>query len=260
MTTTRKAYKGLAMEGPIATWYTKNTGRDLHRFIKVAQAVTNRVAPGGQVLEVAPGPGFCAIEIARSGRYSVSGLDISESFVRIARANAKKAGVAVDFRHGNASATPFPDASFDFVVCTAAFKNFSNPIGALNEIHRVLKPGGQASIYDLRKDASRDEIALEVRNMHLSATNSFLTRWTFRFVLLKRAYTRAALEKMVAESRFGTCRLEGNGIGFELQLVKQRPQLMEDRQPAGSLPPARTEGVVGSIDRAGAVTRVRGER
>src|ERR1700733_14201274 len=92
MAATEKAYRGLAMEGPIATWYTKNTGRDLRRFIEVAQAVTDRVAPGGHVLEVAPGPGFCAIEIARSGRYSVTGLDISESFVRIARANAREAG------------------------------------------------------------------------------------------------------------------------------------------------------------------------
>ena len=218
----QKGYIGLAMEGPIATWYTKNTGRDLRRFVKVAQAVTDRVTPGGRVLEVAPGPGFCAIEIAQSARYSVTGLDISESFVRIARENAARTGVAVDFFHGNASKMPFPDASFDFVVCSAAFKNFRDPIGALNEIHRVLAPGGRASIYDLRKDASRDEIATEVRNMQLSAMNSLLTRWTFRFVLLKRAYTRVALEQMVAESRFGTCEIVADGVGFELRLAKQR--------------------------------------
>jgi ubiquinone/menaquinone biosynthesis C-methylase UbiE len=219
---TQKGYIGLAMEGPIATWYTKNTGRDLRRFIKVAETVTHRVPPGGRVLEIAPGPGFCAIEIARSGRYSVTGLDISRSFVRIARENAARTGVAVDFRHGDASKMPFPDASFDFVVCTAAFKNFREPIAALDEIHRVLTPGGRASIYDLRKDASRDEIATEVRNMQLSAMNSLLTRWTFRFVLLKRAYTRVALEKMVAESRFGTCEIVADGVGFELRLAKQR--------------------------------------
>ena len=221
MATMKKGYKGLGMEGAIATWYAKNTGRDLRRFIKVAHAVTDRVAPGGRVLEVAPGPGFCAIEIARSGRHVVTGLDISRSFIRIARENAEKAGVAVDFRHGNASQMPFPDASFDFVVCSAAFKNFSDPIGALDEMNRVLTPGGQASIYDLRKDASPDEIAKEVQDMHLSAINALFTRWTFRFVLLKRAYTRAALETMVAESRFGTCEIETDGIGFELRLAKR---------------------------------------
>jgi len=220
---TVKAYKGMAMEGPIATWYTKNTGRGprLRWFIEVGQAVANRVPPGGRVLEVASGPGFLAIEIAKAGCHSVTGLDISESFVRIALENARKAGIAVDFRHGNASEMPFPDASFDFVVCTAAFKNFSDPVGALNEIHRVLKPGGQTSIYDLRKDASHDEIATEVRNMHLSTVNSLLTRWIFRFSLLRRAYAREAVEKLVAQSRFGTCQLKTDGIGFELQIAKQ---------------------------------------
>jgi ubiquinone/menaquinone biosynthesis C-methylase UbiE len=221
MMATDKGYKGVAMEGPIATWYTKNTGRDLRRFNKVAQAVANRAAPGSRVLEIAPGPGFLAIEIAKSGRYSVTGLDISESFVRIGLENAKKAGVAVEFRHGNASEMPFPEASFDFVVCTAAFKNFSDPIGALNEIHRVLKPGGQASIYDLRKDASRAQIAIEVRNMNLSAINALLTGWIFRFGLLPRAYTREALDQLVAQSRFGTSQLEMDGVGFELRLLKQ---------------------------------------
>ena len=208
------------MEGPIATWYAKNTGRDLQRFITVARAVIDRLPDGGDVLEVAPGPGFCAIEIARSGRHSVTGLDISESFVRIASENAQRANVAVAFRHGNASAMPFPDESFDCVVCSAAFKNFSDPLGALNEIHRVLRPGGHASIYDLRKDASREEIADEVQRMHLSAFNAALTRLTFRFVLLKRAYTRETLMTLVSQSRFGTCALRTDGIGFELQLAK----------------------------------------
>ena len=130
--TARKAYRGLGMEGPIATWYAKNTGRDLQRFITVARGVIDRLPDGGDVLEVAPGPGFCAIEIARSGRHSVTGLDISESFVRIASEHAARANVAVAFRHGNASAMPFPDESFDCVVCSAAFKNFSDPLGALN--------------------------------------------------------------------------------------------------------------------------------
>jgi ubiquinone/menaquinone biosynthesis C-methylase UbiE len=114
---------------------------------------------------------------------------------------------------------PFPDASFDFVVCSAAFKNVSDPVGALDQIHRVLRPGGQASIYDLRKDASPADIAAEVRNMHLSRISALVTRWIFRSSLLRRAYTREAVEQLVARSRFGACQLEPDGIGFELQLA-----------------------------------------
>jgi ubiquinone/menaquinone biosynthesis C-methylase UbiE len=219
MTAAQKAHKGMAMEGMIATWYTRNTGRDLRRFKEAARAVADRVPPGARVLEVAPGPGYLAIELARYGR-EVTTLDISRSFVAIARDNAKRAGVAIDVRHGNASKMPFADGSFEFVVCMAAFKNFADPAGALNEIYRVLKPGGQASIYDLRKDAAREEIADEVRGMNLPALSALLTRWIFRFGLLKRAYTRSDMERMAAASRFGRCEIVPDGIGFELRLAK----------------------------------------
>jgi ubiquinone/menaquinone biosynthesis C-methylase UbiE len=215
-----KGYRGIGMEGAIASWYAKNTGRDLTRFITVADSVRAQVPDGARVLEIAPGPGFCAIEIARGARYNVTGLDISESFVRIARENARAAGVVVDFQLGNASEMPFPDASFDFIVCSAAFKNFSDPVGALNEMRRVLKPGGRASIYDLRKDATRREIEREVRTMQLSALNAWMTRLTFRFVLLRRAYTRDDLDRMVAQSRFGGSEIVADGIGFELRLAR----------------------------------------
>ena len=215
--TTAKAYRGIGMEGAIATWYTKNTGRNLSRFKETARQVAERARPGSEVLEVAPGPGYLAIEMAKRN-FRVTALDISESFVRIARRNAAEAGVPVDVRHGNASQMPFADSTFDFIVCVAAFKNFSDPIGALDEMHRVLRPGGEASIFDLNKDAAPEDVADEVRNMRLSAWDSLMTRWTFRFVLLKRAYTREQLERMAPQSRFGRCEIVSQGIGLELRL------------------------------------------
>ncbi len=218
--TQQKPYKGMAMEGMIATWYTKNTGRDMRRFQVAARAVADRVPVGGKVLEVAPGPGYLAVAIAKSGR-RVTTLDISKSFVKIAQENASREGVAIDVRHGNAGAMPFAEASFDYVVCMAAFKNFTDPIGALNEIHRVLQAGGQASIYDLRKDAAREDIDAGVRDMQLSALNSLLTRWIFRFWLLKKAYTLEELQRLARASRFGRCEIATDGIGFEVRLAKQ---------------------------------------
>jgi ubiquinone/menaquinone biosynthesis C-methylase UbiE len=215
-----KAYRGLAMEGPIASWYAENTARDVRRFAKMATQVAARVPPRGRILEVAPGPGYLAIELAKRG-YDVTGVDISTSFVRIGRENAEKAGVRVEFEHGNAAAMPFGDASFDFVVCSAAFKNFSAPVDALNEMHRVLRSGGQALVYDLRHEATLDEIDAEVGGMGLSALNAFITRLTFRFVLLRRAYTRAALERMARASRFERGDIEVQGIGFEWRLTKE---------------------------------------
>src|SRR5258706_7309757 len=102
MKSLEKPYKGMAMEGVIATWYARNTGRDLRRFEAGARAVTSQLPAGGDVLEVAPGPGYLAIELAKRGRYHVTGLDVSHSFVKIARENADRAGVAIGFHQGDA--------------------------------------------------------------------------------------------------------------------------------------------------------------
>jgi uncharacterized protein (TIGR02246 family) len=207
------------MEGVIATWYTRNTGRDRSRFEDTADELARRLPPGARVLEVAPGPGYLAIELARRG-YAVTALDISQSFVRIARENAARAGVHVDVHHGDAAHMPFADESFDYVVCVAAFKNFTDPAGAIDEMHRVVRPGGQASIFDLRKDATPGEIDAEVANMHLPRLSRQLTRWTFRFMLLKLAYTRDQLATMAGRSRFGRGNIAVHGIGCELRMTR----------------------------------------
>jgi ubiquinone/menaquinone biosynthesis C-methylase UbiE len=218
--TAGKPYKGLAMEGMIASWYARNTKGDMRGYRACADAVAASLGAGARVLEVASGPGYLAIEIAKRGSYRVSGLDISESFVKIAREEARAESLDIDFLHGNASDMPFPDASFDFIVCRAAFKNFRYPLGALDEFYRVLVPGGQASIFDLRKEASREEIDAEVEGMRLSPVNAFLTRFIFRTTLRKSAYAEDALRNLVEQSRFGRGEVRRDGIGFELRLVK----------------------------------------
>src|SRR5439155_1690582 len=120
----------------------------------------------------------------------------------------------------DASQLPYPDDAFDFVVCRAAFKNFSDPLGALNETYRVLAPGGRASIIDLRRDASSDEVRAEVHSMELGWLNALWTRATFRWFLLKKAYSQAAIQQLVAHSRFGRGDLRRDGIAFDLRLEK----------------------------------------
>jgi SAM-dependent methyltransferase len=97
-----KPYKGIAMEGPIAKWYTNVRERD-QELGAVVREVSEILPAGSRILEVAPGPGYLAIELAKIGKYQIVGLDISKSFVEIAQTKAKEAGVAVDFRHGSAS-------------------------------------------------------------------------------------------------------------------------------------------------------------
>lgn len=215
-----KPFKGIGMNGWIAQWYARTRSNDMEDFRLRAKAVKERLRPGSNLLEVAPGPGFFAIELAKLGDFRITGLDISQTFVDIATQNASKAGVDIDFRLGNASTTPFPDSSFDFVYCSAAFKNFSEPIQALNEMHRVLRPGGQALIEDLRRDASLDEINSYIRQSGRKWFDVWMTRWTFRNMLIKRAYSQADFQRMALQSSFAACNVSCTGIGLEVHFQK----------------------------------------
>src|SRR6202008_4778774 len=78
-----KPFRGMGMEGFIANWYAKNTAADIEDFRRTAQMIAPRLVAGAHVLEIAPGPGYLAIELAGLGPYSITGVDISKSFVRI---------------------------------------------------------------------------------------------------------------------------------------------------------------------------------
>jgi ubiquinone/menaquinone biosynthesis C-methylase UbiE len=216
---TEKPYRGAAMEGRIAKWYAINTGKSLDEFRSLAREVAAVVPPGSRVLEVAPGPGYFAIELAKCGNYQISGLDISRTFVEIARENSAKAGFSIDFRWGNAAEMPFEGESFDFLLCRAAFKNFSDPVGSLREMSRVLKPGGRGRIIDMRRDATSSAIAAEVRGMGLSWFNRWLTRMTLRS-LRKRAYTEREFRALFAQAGFRDLTVEVQPIGLGLRFGK----------------------------------------
>ena len=219
-TQTKKAYKGLPMEGIIATWYAKTTAQDLKRHKLMAKQLTEKIPANGKVLEIAPGPGYFCIELAKLGHYQITGLDISKSFVEIAHKNAKEAGLDIDFRLGNASDMPFQANTFDFTFCQAAFKNFSEPVKAIAEMYRVLRPGGISVIADMRNDASAEEIEREVKGMGLGSINEMMVRWTFKKMLIKSAYSIAEMESMISQTPFNNGKIDVSGVGFQVWLTK----------------------------------------
>ena len=64
MSATTKGYKGIGMNGFIASWYAKNASRSIDEYTKDARRVAERIQPGNRVLEVAAGPGYQAIALA----------------------------------------------------------------------------------------------------------------------------------------------------------------------------------------------------
>jgi len=216
----KKAHRGMAMEGMVASWYAKNTAGDLPEFAACARRIAGHLRSGSQVLEIAPGPGYLAIALAGLGSHQITGLDLSRSFVRIATENAVSARVAVEFQHGNAAAMPYPADRFDFIVCRAAFKNFADPVAALGEMHRVLRPGGQALIIDMRHDASDQAIDDRVADMKLGRMGALMTRLIFKHSLRKRAYSRADFLRMAAATPFGGADIKEEPLGLDVWLRK----------------------------------------
>lgn len=215
-----KPHRDRGMEGMVAKWYAANTGDVMREYVDLAQRISGEITPGSAVLEVAPGPGYFSMELAKRGSYAITGLDISHTFVKMATENAAKAGLDVRFVQGSASSMPLPDASFDFLLCRAAFKNFADPVGALREMCRVLKPGGRGLIIDLKGDASPAQIDHYVDAMTLSWFNKIMTRMAFKTMLLKSAYTAAQFRQMLAQTNFSRVAIAEEDIGLEISMIR----------------------------------------
>jgi ubiquinone/menaquinone biosynthesis C-methylase UbiE len=107
----------------------------------------------GSVLDIGTGPGWLLVKLYQlSPRLRLAGLDISPSMVAKAQENVAGAGLDIEVKEGSASCIPFADNSFDTVVSTGSIHHWKDPIAGLNEVHRVLKPGGYALIYDVVSD------------------------------------------------------------------------------------------------------------
>src|ERR1700674_3622784 len=219
----RKPYRGISMEGGLASWYAKITRKDFGEYERLARELAKDLLGNARVLEIAPGPGFLSIALAKLGPFKVTGLDISQSFVQMASEYAKREGVVARFIHGSASDIPLENGLFDLIVCRAAFKNFSEPLKALNEMHRVLKPEGRAVIIDLRKDASWDEIVAYVDGLKISRTSTWMTKFTFKHMLLKRAYTEGQMTSLAGKSEFKSFEILRTPVGMEVNLIRQQP-------------------------------------
>ncbi|MDR1643236.1 MAG: class I SAM-dependent methyltransferase [Clostridiales bacterium] len=217
---TSRRKKDLAITGQMARWYDKNTSSyRLAEMREYAALAASRTPKGGKVLEIAPGPGYLAIELAKQG-FTVTGIELSQDFVEIEKRNAKEAGISVDFRQGNASKLPLPSETFDFAICSAAFKNFKDPLDALNEMHRVLTPGAWALILDMNHDATKEDIEEEVQKTGMKGFDRVFVKLSFKTFLKSGAYTKEGFESLISQTSFKSREILKSGIGFQVWLGK----------------------------------------
>jgi len=122
----------------------------------VARRATGMLAHG-EAIDLGCGPGYLVAEMVRQAPgLHVTGVDLSEEMLAEARAYAQQRGMAqaVSFRKGDVQQIPFEDGSVDLVVSTLSLHHWSAPVAVLDEVARVLRPGGSLLIFDLRRDLS----------------------------------------------------------------------------------------------------------
>lgn len=191
-------------------------------YTQVAKEVVSELK-AGKILDLGTGPGYLPVEIAKSSTaVTVEGVDLSARLIETAKKNAIRAGVEnrVHFRTGNASSLNVPDAAYDMVVSTGMLHMLRNPLKVLEEIYRVLKPGGEAWIYDPAR------ISSQIDRDEWRASLSPWERLTFRLFLLfarinpPRAYDQKRVVGMISRTRFRTYEIEKKGDEMKITLKK----------------------------------------
>lgn len=156
------------------------------------------VGAGDRLLDVASGTGTSALLAARELGCSAIGLEYSAPAVDAANAAARAEGLdrAVEFRRGDAEDLPFGDAEFDAVLCECSLCLFTDKRRAIEEIRRVLRPGGRLALSDVMVDRRRLPAELDGAMAAVACVGEALSRQGS-----ERLLAEAGLELTAVEGR-----------------------------------------------------------
>jgi ubiquinone/menaquinone biosynthesis C-methylase UbiE len=169
-------------------WQLEGTAAELYERYLVpaitalwAADLVERAAPnpGEWVLDIACGTGIVArLAAGRSGAGHVVGLDLNPGMLAVARSASAGDPPPIAWREGSALDLPFPDGSFDVVLCQLGLQFFPDRPVALKEMFRVLAPGGRMAL-SVYSAIERTPVALalaEALDQYLGAGASAVKR------------------------------------------------------------------------------------
>lgn len=138
----------------------------LDRFLDTKNLV------GKRVMEIGLGSGYTLHQLAQSA-YVTYGLDLSFETLRLNKARASHFGLEIQFLHASTIRLPLQDQSLDVVVSIGCIHHIPDVQQAIDEIHRVLRPGGVFKGMVYNRNSYRYHVSIPL-------ARRFLTRWRGR--------------------------------------------------------------------------------
>ncbi len=153
------------IDASVQPGYIRN--RDAHTFLPF---LLPHLHPGMEILDAGCGIGAIALDLAATYRpRRIVGIDVDPDQIATARKWAAERGIrSAEFAVGSAYALPFADGSFDVVYANTVLLYLRDPVRALSEMRRVLRPGGIAAVSD--DDISTIVFSPEIPGMSLGPT------------------------------------------------------------------------------------------
>lgn len=169
------------------------------------------VRSGHVVLDIACGTGVVAREAAdrTGGEGRVVGLDLNPGMLEVAR----RLRPDIDWQQGDAVELPFPDDSFEVVLCQAAMMFFPDRAQAVREMARVVVPGGTVAIQTWASLEAQPGygpfIEVAARHAGPEAIHLLGSYWVLGDLdLVRSLFEAAALEVTATHSRLGTVKFD----------------------------------------------------
>ena len=210
------------MPGLMASVYEKAARMVIGSYYgQVADEIVSRLK-SGMVLDLGTGPGYLPIEIVkRAPDIRVVGIDLSAKLIKMAEENAERGGVAdkLHFEVGDAARLRFGDNSYDMVFSTGMLHSLKEPVRVIEECRRVLKPSGEAWIYDPAKVCSIMDVGKWKASLTLWEKFLYKVFTVYRLVNPTHAYNREQISHLAATS-FEKYWIEESGNEIKVKLRK----------------------------------------
>ncbi len=202
----------------IAGEYDKMMRKDRDKGVLYTNDIIKYGINEGSVLEIGQGPGYLGLEwLTKTQNTNLTGIDISESMIKIAEKNAKEYGFLnsrAKYIKCDAHELPFDNESIDNVFSNAVIHELGDPVKLFNEISRVLKPGGKYYLSDLRRDMNPViKFLMKKSTKNKQLVSGFMSS-------INASYTKKEAEGILAGSDLKECTVTVNPFSIFIKGIK----------------------------------------